>query len=190
MNQYPSLRRALAAAGALAIMGVVVVLAATSHRPAEEQPAKPDPKLYPHPMWGGTPSRNQVNLLDKNVLTQWDVTKKTNILWTADLGSKAYGGPAVGDGKIFVGTNNEKPRDPKVKGDKGIVMCFEEATGKFLWQIVHDKLPAGRVNDWPEEGICSAPVCEGNYIYYVNNRCEVDCVDVSGPAPKSSGGWT
>ena len=40
-------------------------------------------------------------------------------------------------------------------------MCFNEADGKFLWQAVHDKLPAGRVNDWPSEGICSSPCVEG-----------------------------
>ncbi len=41
-------------------------------------------------------------------------------------------------------------------------MCFNEADGKFLWQSVSDKLPAGRVNDWPDEGICSSPVVEGD----------------------------
>ncbi len=43
-------------------------------------------------------------------------------------------------------------------------MCFNEADGKFLWQAVHDKLPAGRVNDWPGEGICSSPVVEGRSV--------------------------
>src|SRR5262249_22207685 len=49
-----------------------------------------------------------------------------------------------------------------------------------LWQAVHDKLPAGRVNDWPEEGLCSSPVVEGNRLWYVNNRCEVICADPEG----------
>ena len=30
----------------------------------------------------------------------------------ADLGSMAYGGPVIAGGRIFVGTNNESPRDP------------------------------------------------------------------------------
>src|SRR5262249_16901972 len=156
MIQYPSLRRWAAALAAFAIMGVVVVLAATSNRPADPQPPKPpDPKVFPWPMWGGALSRNMVNLRDKGVPTDWDVAKKVHVLWVQDLGSKAYGGPVVADGKIFVGTNNEKPRDPKVKGDKGIIMCFEEKTGKFLWQRVHDKLESKQVQDWPKEGICS-----------------------------------
>src|SRR5262249_33762223 len=80
----------------------------------------------------------------------------------------------------FSGTNNGKPRNPEVKGDKGILMCFRESDGKFLWQAVHDKLPAGQVNDWPEEGICSSPVVEGEHVYYVSNRCEVICASVDG----------
>src|SRR5207249_3088730 len=50
----------------------------------------------------------------------------------------------------------------------------------FLWQAVHDKLPAGRVVDWPLQGICSSPVVEGDRLYYVSNRCELVCADVNG----------
>src|SRR5439155_1672516 len=104
---------------------------------------------------------------------RWDVKKGANIRWMADVGTRAYGGPVVAGGRVFVGTNNGKPRDPAVKGDKGVLMCFDEKTGKFLWHLVHDKLPSGRVNDWPEEGIASSPVVEGDRLYYVSNRCEV-----------------
>jgi outer membrane protein assembly factor BamB len=183
MQQYPSLRRLLAALSALALMGVVVVLAATSNRPAEQQPTvKLDSKAFPWPMWGGSPNRNMVNLIDKNVPLQWDYDKNKDkaILWQQDLGSKAYGGPVVGDGKIFIGTNNSQPRDPKIKGDKGVIMCFDQSTGKFLWQRVHDKLQAGMVQDWPEEGICSTCAIEGKKIYYVSNRCELWCATTDG----------
>jgi outer membrane protein assembly factor BamB len=133
-------------------------------------------------MYGGTVQRNLVNLVEKNIPTEWSVEDGAlkNIKWSADLGSKAYGGPVVAGGKVFIGTNNQNPKNPKIQGDKGVIMCFDEKTGKFLWQIVHDKLPAGRVNDWPEEGICSSPVVEGNLLYYVNNRSEVVCADVNG----------
>jgi outer membrane protein assembly factor BamB len=36
------------------------------------------------------------------------------------------------------------------------------------------------VNDWPEQGICSAPVVEGERMWYVSNRCELVCADVNG----------
>src|SRR5260221_9138579 len=99
-------------------------------------------------------------------------------------------------GKIFVGTNNDATRNPrdtnKAKAqptpiDKGILMCFDEATGKFLWQHVNDKLPSGQVNDYPEQGVCSAPVIEGNRLWYVSNRCEVVCLDVDGFANGNQG---
>ncbi len=133
-------------------------------------------------MFGGTVARNLVNLVEKNVPADWSVDpgKEQNIRWSVELGSKAYGGPIISNGKIFIGTNNDKPRDAKVTGDKGILMCLDEATGQLLWQAVHDKLPAGRVNDWPREGICSSPVVEGDKLYYVSNRCEVICADVEG----------
>ena len=131
-------------------------------------------------MWGGSPSRNQVNLVEKSIPAEWDVESGKNVLWTADLGSRSYGNPVVAGGKVFVGTNNERLRDPKITGDKGVVMCFRESDGEFLWQAVHDKLPAGRVNDWPEEGICSSPCVDGNRVYYVSNECQLVCADVEG----------
>jgi outer membrane protein assembly factor BamB len=131
-------------------------------------------------MFGGTLQRNMVNTFEKNVPTEWDLESKKNIKWSAELGSRAYGGPVIHGGKIFIGTNNEAPRNPEIKGDKGIIMCFDEKDGKFLWQAVHDKLAAGMVNDWPREGICSTVYAEGNRIYYVSNRCELVCADTEG----------
>ncbi|OAI41861.1 hypothetical protein AYO40_02110 [Planctomycetaceae bacterium SCGC AG-212-D15] len=134
-------------------------------------------------MFGGTIYRNNVNTVDTGIPTEFDVKKGTNVKWSIDLGSLAYGGPIVADGKIFIGTNNERPRDPKVQGDKGILMCFNEANGKFLWQAVHDKLEAGRVQDWPKEGICSSPCVEGKKLYYVSNRCELVCAGTEDGKP-------
>jgi outer membrane protein assembly factor BamB len=141
------------------------------------------------PMYGGTLSRNLVNLAAKAIPTTWDAVTGENIKWSVDLGSKAYGGPIVAGGRIFVGTNNDNPRDPSIKGDKGVLMCFDQATGKFLWQAVHNKLAAGRVNDWPDEGICSSPIVEGDRLYYVNNRAEVICADVAGEGGKEKQYW-
>jgi outer membrane protein assembly factor BamB len=191
MKSYPALRRGLAVVATLAVFAVVVALAWSGRngREADAPDKKPDPK-FPWPIYGGSLSRNMVNTFDKNIPAEWkialddkghlDEKESKNIKWAADLGSKAYGGPILAGGKIFIGTNNGNPRDKTVVGDKGILMCFEEATGKFLWQIVHDKLPAGQVWDWPEEGICSSPVVEGDRLWYVNNRCEVVCATTDG----------
>jgi outer membrane protein assembly factor BamB len=133
-------------------------------------------------MFGGTVQRNLVNLIDKDIPISWSVKENAlqNVKWWVPLGTKAYGGPVVAQGKVFIGTNNQKPRNPAIKGDKGVVMCFQDSDGKFLWQAVHDKLAAGRVQDWPEEGICSNPVVEHHRMYYVSNRCEVICATLDG----------
>jgi outer membrane protein assembly factor BamB len=138
------------------------------------------------PMLGGTPERDLVAPRAKNVPTTWAIgpaptpDAHTNLKWTAATGSASYGGPVIAGGKVFVGTNNDHPRDPKVKGDKGVVMCFNEADGKFLWQIVHDKLPNPNANDWPNQGVASTPCVDGNRLYYVSNRCELVCADTAG----------
>jgi outer membrane protein assembly factor BamB len=67
-----------------------------------------------------------------------------------------------------------------VKGDKGILIAFRESDGQFLWQAVSDKLVAGRVNDWPYQGICSSPLVEGDIVYYVTSRSEVVALDLQG----------
>jgi outer membrane protein assembly factor BamB len=134
------------------------------------------------PMYGGTIQRNMVNTTVKNIPDTWNVGEEKkdwkNIKWVIDLGSHAYGGPVIAGGKIFIGTNNDNPRDPQIKGDKGVLMCFRESDGKFLWQAVHDKLDEDVDN--PKTGIVSAPVVESDRLYYVNNRCELVCADVEG----------
>jgi outer membrane protein assembly factor BamB len=135
------------------------------------------------PMWGGTPDRNMVSSM-KGIPTTWDVKTKKNVKWVVELGSQSYGNPVVAGGMVFVGTNNENTKDPAVKGDKGVLMAFRESDGEFLWQDVSDKLPSGRANDWPFQGVCSSPLVEGDRLYYVTNRCEVRCLDIHGDGKK------
>lgn len=130
-------------------------------------------------MWGGSPGRNMASS-EKNVPAMWDVEAGKNIKWRAPLGSQTYGGPLVVGGKVFVGTNNQGERNPKHKGDRGVVMAFNQEDGAFLWQSSHAKLPAGRVNDWPQQGVCSTPYVRGDRLYYVSNRCEVVALDTEG----------
>ena len=120
-----------------------------------------DPGSGDWPMWGGTPDRNMISNM-KGLPTSWDVKTKKNVKWVAQLGSQTYGNVVVAGGMVFVGTNNEGLRDPKITGDKGIVMAFRESDGQFMWQMVHDKLAAGRVNDWPYQGVASSPYVDGS----------------------------
>ena len=127
------------------------------------------------PMLGGKPDRNQVSP-EKGLPTTWNADKETkNIKWMVDLGKVTYGTPVISHGRVFIGTNNDQPRDPSVKGDKGILMCFSEADGKFLWQAVHDKLPTGDAEDFSSIGIASSPCVVSDRLYYVSNRAELVC---------------
>ncbi|MDA1092606.1 MAG: PQQ-binding-like beta-propeller repeat protein [Acidobacteria bacterium] len=131
------------------------------------------------PMWGGTLSRNMVSV-ETGLPGQWDIADGIHVRWVAALGAMTSGNPVVAGGQVFVGTNNDHPRDPDVVEDKGILMAFRESDGAFLWQMVHDKLSAGEANDWPFQGVCSSPSVAGNRVYYVSNRGEIVALDTDG----------
>jgi len=131
------------------------------------------------PMWGGTPGRNMVGTMS-GAPTRWNVETKENIKWVAPLGSHAYGNPVVSGGMVFVGTNNELLLDPKQAGDRGVLMAFRESDGQFLWQHTSEKLATGDVNDWPQQGVASSPLVEGDRLYYVSNRAELISLDTKG----------
>ena len=164
------------AAAGLALAGGLILAASTAGVRGDGAPMA---GATDWPMWGGTPSRNMVSAAT-GLPDKWDVKAKTNVKWVADLGSQTYGNATVAGGKIFVGTNNELLRDKKQIGDRGVLMAFKQDTGEFLWQITHEKVAAGRVNDWPFQGIASSPLVEGEKIYYVSNRGEVMCLDTEG----------
>lgn len=194
MQSFPTLKRWLAgglSAGVflVVLVGLSLTGAGKVHTPVQAQPAAVA-KPGDWTMFGGTLSRNMVNTTSKNLPVKWSVEEGEyeNVKWAADLGSRAYGGPIIAAGKVFVGTNNQKPRDKKYVSEKGtpidmgVLMCFDDPNGSFLWQNAFFKLPGGRVVDWPLEGICSTPTVEGNKVYYVSNRCEVVCSDVTSGA--------
>ncbi|OWK40486.1 PQQ-binding-like beta-propeller repeat protein [Fimbriiglobus ruber] len=213
-------RRLLYGGAILTLVAAAAVVAVVANRPAAADepvvkvktqsgdapaPAAKDGEPGDHTMFGGTPDRNMVNFRDKfpaskipsiedgKFKDEGDVVIK----WRADLGSRAYGGPIVAGGKVFVGTNNEYPRNKRdvkknADGDEepvdmGILMAFNAGTGSFLWQGVFDKLPSGQVNDWPKEGICATPLTEGDRVYFVTNRCTLVCADVNGRAGGKQG---
>ena len=156
------------------LSGVLCLVAWAPVRFAASEPGTGD-----WPMWGGTPDRNMVSGM-KGLPTEWDVRTKKNVKWVAQLGSQSYGNPVVAGGMVFVGTNNELLRDKNQPGDRGVLMAFRESDGEFLWQQTHTKLPAGRANDWPYQGIASSPLVEGERLYYVSNRGVVLCLDIHG----------
>lgn len=81
-------------------------------------------------MFGFTPSRNMVSN-ETGLVDKWDIKSGENVKWSAKIGSQTYGGPVVANGKVFVGTNNEALKNPKLSGDRGVVMAFDAKDGKF-----------------------------------------------------------
>ncbi len=194
MKSVRAIHKTLLGLAVMAAFGTVIVFSLASQKADPSGATKAGES--DNPMFGRTVSRNMANPIDKTVLDKID-PNGPNLKWKAQLGSLAYGGPTVAGGKVFIGTNNEQPRNPRDSKkaadgeveaiDRGILMCFDAATGKFLWQAVHDKLPSGVVNDWPKEGICSTPVVETDRVYYTSNRCTVVSADINGFANGNQG---
>jgi outer membrane protein assembly factor BamB len=160
--------------------------------------AAPCARAQDWPQWGGTQHRNMYSAV-KGLPARFDAGKfkpgteevdlgtTKNVKLVLKLGSQSYGNVTVAGGRIFVGTNNENPRNKKHTGDRSIMMCFDEKTGAFLWQLVVPKLASGKVNDWENLGLLSSPTVEGDRVYLVTSRCEVMCLDVNGLANGNDG---
>jgi outer membrane protein assembly factor BamB len=138
------------------------------------------------PQWGESWSRNQTSG-EKGLPATFDLAAGTNIRWHAKLGTQTHSTPVIAGGRVIIGTNNAEPRDPRHQGDRGIIMCFAEKTGEFLWQLVVPKLDEDRFFDWPDTGISSPATVEGDRAYIVSNRAEVLCLDVHGLANGNDG---
>jgi outer membrane protein assembly factor BamB/16S rRNA G966 N2-methylase RsmD len=133
------------------------------------------------PMFGRDKTRNSV-VAAANAPTDWDVVTGRNIKWTAKLGSTTFAAPVVAGGHVYIGTNNGAgylERYPNTV-DLGCLLCFRESDGKFLWQYSAEKLPIGRVHDWPLQGLVSSPLVEGERAWFVSNRHVVVCLDTQG----------
>src|SRR5271166_3829355 len=65
----------------------------------------------------GNPSRNLVNLVDKNIADDWTAEegKFQNIRWAVDAGGRGYVAPVIVGGRVFVSTNG---------GKKAVLLCL------------------------------------------------------------------
>src|SRR4030095_9452954 len=136
--------------------------------------------------WGGNGNRNNVPVIDsipiswhpgrfEKKTSKWINDQAKNIKWVATLGSQTYGNPVVANGKLVVGTNNGSgfiKRYPNTV-DLGVLLCLNEADGALLWQHSSEKLPTGKVHDWPMLGICSSALIEGDRVWFGTSSAEV-----------------
>jgi len=147
------------------------------------------------PQWGQRFTRNMVSD-ETNLPDSFDPKTGKNIKWVAKLGTDSYATPTVAGGKVFIGANNNVPRDKRHVGDRGVLMCLDEKDGSFCWQLVvpkrNDDLPIFRGDDirmldWPGVGMCSPPTVEGDRVYMFTNRAEAVCLDIAGMANGNDG---
>jgi len=138
------------------------------------------------PQWGERHSRNMVSP-ETGLPDSFDPETGRNVRWSAPLGTECYSTPVVAGGKVLIGTNNDQPRDPRHRGDRGVLMCFNETDGSLAWQLVVPKLEGDIYLDWPRAGMCSPATVEGNRVYTVTNRDEVACLDLDGLADGNDG---
>ena len=136
--------------------------------------------------WGRQYSRNMTSE-ERGLPETFDPATGKNIKWSAPLGTQSHGSPVVARGRVLVGTNNGHPRDPRQTGDRGVLMCFDQAGGELLWQLVVPKLENDPYADWPDIGITSPPTVEGDRAYLVSNRGEALCLDLAGMADGNQG---
>ncbi len=142
------------------------------------------------PQWNGGPTRNAVSP-EKNPPTDFQIPVTTDgkvvkaargVVWTAKLGSRTVIPPVVADGLIWVGTNARSPDDDKIPAkdwDGGVLLCFRETDGKLLWKQRTPRLGTSYTEDFPQAALGSAPLVEGDRLWFTNNRCEVVCLDIA-----------
>lgn len=138
------------------------------------------------PQWGEAWSRNMVSAAT-GLADGFDPATKQNLRWVAELGTDTYSTPIVAGGRVYIGTNNNNPRNPLRTGDCGVLMCFDEVTGTLLWQLVVPKRWEDNGFDWARVGMCSTAVIDGERAYIMSNRGELICLDVHGQANGNDG---
>ena len=137
------------------------------------------------PQWGERWSRNLVSG-ERPLAASFDPETGRNVRWSVPLGTRSYGTPVVARGRVFVGTNNARPRDPRHRGDRNVLFCLRESDGELLWQLIIPKLRVPMA-DFTGVGVCSPPSVEGDRVYLFTNRGEVLCLDIEGQANGNDG---
>jgi outer membrane protein assembly factor BamB len=139
-----------------------------------------------HAQWGQTFTRNMVSA-ETGLVDSFDPATGKNVKWIVPLGSQSWATPVVAQGHIFIGTNNDLPRDPRHQGDRGVLLCLDEKDGRLRWQLVAPKLGTDVYLDWTRAGMCSPPTVEGNRVYMITNRGEAVCLDLEGQTNGNDG---
>ena len=145
------------------------------------------------PQWGIDQGRNRISS-ETCLPTTFEPGKKikesdeiegagSNVRWAAKIGSRTYTPPVVAAGCVLIGTNNDALFDPTIEGDHGVMLCLDEATGKFRWQYTAAKIADIKFFDTAQIGMTSTPTVDGDRVYFVSNRDVLCALDVQSGKP-------
>lgn len=154
------------------VIAIVLLFSSASHGFAEDWP-----------MFGRSATRNPVSP-EKHPPLWWRVADEDgrqpprNIKWQAKLGMHTKGDPVVAGGLVWVGTNNQHPRDPKVAERLPALKCFREKDGAFLYQYLTTLPPGEWFQYFRHSGHTSSPLVENDRLWFTTVRGEVVCLDI------------
>ena len=114
-----------------------------------------------------------------------------NVRWAVPIGSPTYATPVITHGKVLIGTLNDAQWDERRSGSRSILLCFDEKTGEFLWQLPLPKdYRISVMFDAFCVGISSTPTVVGDRVFLTTGRGEVLCLDIHGLANGNTGPYT
>ena len=113
-----------------------------------------------------------------------------NVRWAVRIGSPTYSTPVVAQGKVLIGTLNDAMLDKRRSGSRSVLLCFDDKTGEFLWQLPLPKDYQIPYFDSFCVGISSTPTIVGNRAYLVTGRGEVLCLNLNGLKNGNTGPFT
>ena len=174
------------ARGAGLTAGAALVFLAGSARlpPAPDPIAAPgrDAEVRPSPagdwpMYGGTPPRNMVNTVAKDIPTRWSAQGRQERQVEGRLGDRTYWRPGRRGRPASSSAPTTASLATRRQGRQGVLMCFRESDGEFLWQITHDM---------PDDSHMAAPgrarlhARRGGRPAVLRQPAELICADVDG----------
>jgi len=137
-------------------------------RPVAAAPASSD-----WPAWRG-PSADGQAAAGQKVPLRWSETE--NVLWRAPIRGRGHSSPTVAGSLIFLATAD-------IEKEEQLVVCYERATGKLLWETVIHKgnIDMGGHRNASQASSTVAWDGERLYINFLNNRAVyTSALDASG----------
>jgi len=124
-------------------------------------------------------------------LTDNIVGTSPNVRWAVPIGRWTYATPVITHGKVLIGTTNDTVWDERRSGSRSVLLCFDEKTGEFLWQLPLPKdYGVSSMFDAFCTGITSTPTVVGDRFFITTGRGEILCLDINGLANGNSGPYT